>query len=104
MRGSRMRTSTFTEWVLGWVLNSLLPGRAHVVRHPGRDLGDELARQRELGCTRQFAHALGVDQEQAVVVLPEGQRADVADEQRNALALALGLGVLREIFAFRGKA
>src|SRR3982751_3472542 len=73
-------------------------------RQPCCDLGDKFARERELGGARQLPHALGVDEQEAVVILPEGERSDVADQQRNALPLPLGLGMLRQIFAFGRKA
>ncbi len=56
--------------------------QAALARQPRSDLGDQLARQRQLVGARQFTLAVGIDQQQAVVVAAEGGRAEVA--QRSA--------------------
>ena len=53
---------------------------------------------------RQFALAGGVDQQQRVVVAAEGGRAEVADDQRHALALQLLARVARQVLALGGEA
>ena len=55
-------------------------------RQPCCDVGDKFARERELGGARQLPHALGVDEQEAVVILPEGERSDVADQQIKSVA------------------
>jgi hypothetical protein len=63
------------------------------------------ARRRDLGHRGAASRrALLVHQQQGVVVLAEGGRADVAHQQRHALAGALGLGVGQQVVAFGGKA
>ena len=57
-----------------------------------------------LARARQGVTALGVDEQQGVVVLPKGGGADIAHQQRHILAHAFGAGVLQQIVAFGGKA
>ena len=60
---------------------------------PSGNLGNQLPRQRQLvgaaPAARQFARALGIDEQQRVVVLPERRRPEVADDQRHVLADSL---------------
>ena len=46
---------------------------------------------------------MGIHQQQSVVVLAEGGRADVAHQQRHTLARPLGRGVLQQVVAFGSK-
>ena len=48
--------------------------------------------------------AVGIDQQQRVVVLPKRVGADVAHQQRHAFSLAFGLGVGQQILALGRKA
>src|SRR5438094_136851 len=63
------------------------------------DLGDQLARERQLVGLWQFALAVGVDQQQRVVVASEGGRPEVADDQRHILAHELFARVLQQVVA-----
>jgi len=69
-----------------------------------RNFGNQLARQRDLGVARKFLGARCIHEQQRVVVLPKGGRADVAHQQRHALFDALGGGVLQQVVALGGKA
>ena len=59
----------------------------------GRHGGNQLARQMQLGGTRQFLAAFGINQQQRIVVLAKRRRTDVTDQQRHAFFQAFGLGV-----------
>ena len=54
--------------------------------------------------TGQFGCAVRVDEEQGIVVLPEGGRPQVGHEQGYLLAQPFGLGVGQQVFGFGGKA
>jgi len=65
---------------------------------------DQLSRQAEFVGARQLGVAVGVDQQQGVIVLAKGGRADVAYQQRHCFALALFLGVTKQVMALSRKA
>jgi hypothetical protein len=67
------------------------------------DLGDQNPGQGILGCPRHTTDALGIDQQQFVVILAEGGLSEIADQKRYALASTFVLGVGLEVFGFGGK-
>lgn len=68
------------------------------------DFGNELARQRQLVGARQHGVAVFVEQNDGILILPEGVVADIPDQQGNALAFALGGAVFDQVFRLGGKA
>src|SRR5690606_1938394 len=105
-----MRTSSFTGSGLSAVsADRSVPCLA--LREPGLragetfgELGGQRAGERVLVGAREAAAAVRVDEQQLVVVEAEGGGAEVGDEQRHALAHALGGRVLLELLALGGEA
>ena len=69
-----------------------------------RDLGHEMPSQHQFGVAWDFLCAVGIHQQQGIVVLPEGGRADIAHQQRHPFAHTLGRGVGQQVMAFGRKA
>ena len=58
----------------------------------------QLPGQRQFGVTWYFLRAAGIHEQQGIVILPEGVVPDIANEQRNALFLALHGAVFEQVF------
>jgi hypothetical protein len=73
-------------------------------QRPPVDFSYQFSSEHALGGMRHLRGALGVHQQQRVVVLAKRGRADVAHQQRHPLARALGTGVGQQVVAFGRKA
>ena len=71
---------------------------------PAGHLSDKLAGQMKFGCAGQALRAMGIHQQETVVVLTESCRTDVTHQQGHAFFDAFGFGMGLQVMTFSSKA